>query len=103
MIAAAPLRALKDVPLLEGLGDELIAKRVAAALLPYSSDAPGIHPADPALQKITQIQLAAMVGSVKEVIARTIADFEASGALRRERGHIAYLNREALMHLAMDT
>jgi Crp-like helix-turn-helix domain len=63
--------------------------RVAAALLPQ--------------QKITQIQLAAMVGSVKEVVARTIADFEALGALRRERGHVAYLNRQLLMDLTAVT
>ncbi|HET7813828.1 MAG TPA: Crp/Fnr family transcriptional regulator [Candidatus Baltobacteraceae bacterium] len=73
-----------------------VSVRVAQLLLPYAQSAPGLQPADARLQKMTQAQLAAMAGSAKEVFARTISDFEDAGALRRERGHIAYLDSEKL-------
>jgi CRP-like cAMP-binding protein len=73
--------------------------RLASLLLPYASDGDGMQEANPALRRITQVQIAAMAGSVKEVIARTLADLEELGALRREHGHIAYLDRERLIEL----
>lgn len=103
LMEIAALRSRQTVQRLTGNLAMPIAKRVAAALLPYSADAEELLPSDPALQKLTHIQLAAMVGSVKEVVARTIADFEELGALRREHGHVAYLNRAMLMNLAMET
>ncbi len=74
--------------------------RAAQVLLPYAVMEAGLQPADPSLQRITQAQLAAMTGSVKEVLARTVAELEAQGALKRERGHIAYLHAEKLKALA---
>lgn len=76
--------------------------RAAQVLLPYASASAGtgMQPADPALPRMTQAQLAAMTGSVKEVLARTVAELEDLGALRRERGHIAYLDAEKLRALA---
>lgn len=102
MMQFAMFRSRQAIQRLTGNLAMPISKRVAAALLPYSADAEGLRPSDPALQKMTHMQLAAMVGSVKEVVARTIADFEDLGALRREHGHLAYLNRGALMDLAKD-
>jgi CRP-like cAMP-binding protein len=74
--------------------------RIAALLLPYANDGEGLQEAEPALRRITQVQLAAMAGSVKEVVARTLADLEELGALRRERGHIAYLDRNRLIEVS---
>jgi CRP/FNR family transcriptional regulator len=73
-----------------------VSVRVAQLLLPYAQNGPGMQPADARLQKMTQAQLAAMAGSAKEVFARTVSDLEDAGALRRERGHIAYLDGEKL-------
>lgn len=73
-----------------------VSVRVAQLLLPYARSGPGLQPADARLQKMTQAQLAAMAGSAKEVFARTVGDLEDAGALRRERGHIAYLDGEKL-------
>lgn len=74
--------------------------RVAAILLPYAASEPGLHPADPKLKRMTQAQLAAFAGSAKEVFARTVAELEQSGSLRREHGHIAYLDADRLKELA---
>jgi hypothetical protein len=46
---------------------------------------------------MTQSQVAASAGTVKEVAARAIAELERLQALRRERGHIRYLDRTKLL------
>ena len=71
--------------------------RVAAALLPYASPERGMHPALPPVTMLTQTQLAAAAGTVKEVAARAIAELEAKSALRRERGRVHYLDRNKLL------
>ena len=71
--------------------------RVAAALLPYASPQRGMHPALPPVTMLTQTQLAAAAGTVKEVAARAIAELEAKSALRRERGRVRYLDRNKLL------
>jgi CRP-like cAMP-binding protein len=74
--------------------------RIAALLLPYAVGGEGLREPHPELRRITQVQIAAMAGSVKEVVARTLSDLEELGAIRREHGHIAYLDRERLVELA---
>lgn len=74
-----------------------ILSRVAAALLPYAAPERGLHPALPPLPNMTQAQVAASAGTVKEVAARAIAELERVQALQRERGHIRYLDRTRLL------
>lgn len=77
-----------------------MASRVALALLPFAAPEPGMQPALLPLAGMTQSQLAVLVGSVKEVVARTISALEGAGGLRRERGHIAFLDRSKLLELS---
>lgn len=88
-------RALVDA-LAAHVSQPIIA-RVAAALLPYAAPEQGMHPALQPLPNMTQAQVAASAGTVKEVAARAIAELERSEALRRERGHIRYLDRTKLL------
>lgn len=74
-----------------------IIARVAAALLPYARPQAGLHPALAPLPNMTQTQIAASAGTVKEVAARAIGELEERGALRRERGHVKFLARETLL------
>ena len=74
-----------------------ILSRVASALLPYAAPERGMHPALSPLPNMTHAQVAAAAGTVKEVAARAIADLERLEALRRERGHIRYLDRTKLL------
>lgn len=76
-----------------------IIARVAAALLPYAAPEKELHPALPPLPTMTQAQIAAAAGTVKEVAARAIAELERVQALRRERGHIRYLDRSKLLSM----
>lgn len=47
-------------------------------------------------QRITQDQLAAQLGTVREVVARSLRDLERSGAIAVQRKNILILNREVL-------
>lgn len=79
-----------------------VASRVAEVLLRFTSEneSAGLHPAQPQLRQLTQQEIAAMAGCVKEAAARAIAQLENDGALRREHGHIAYLDRARLADMA---
>ncbi|HTX59573.1 MAG TPA: helix-turn-helix domain-containing protein [Verrucomicrobiae bacterium] len=76
-----------------------ILARVARALLPHAMPDRGLSPAAHALASMTQSQIAAAAGTVKEVAARAIAELESRGLLRRERGHIRHLDRQGLVDL----
>jgi uncharacterized protein (DUF2249 family)/CRP-like cAMP-binding protein len=71
--------------------------RVAAAILPYAPPAAGLSPTLPPLRQMSQTRLAIAAGTVKEVVARVIAELEAAGAIQREGGHIARADRAKLV------
>lgn len=79
-----------------------IIARIAHVLLPYSMPERGLSPARPPLPNLTQAQIAAAAGTVKEVAARAIAELEQRGLLKRERGHIRYLDRQGLLDMIKD-
>lgn len=76
-----------------------IIARVAQVLLPYAMPERGLALAMAPLPNMTQSQIAAAAGTVKEVAARAIADLEARALLKRERGHVRYLDRQGLIDL----
>jgi CRP-like cAMP-binding protein len=73
-------------------------QRIAHYLLGFCGG-PGLAPALDPLPLMTQTQIGAAAGTVKEVVARAVSLFERRGALRRERGRIHFLNRERLLEL----
>ena len=70
--------------------------RIAAVLLTYAATEPGLLPAHSPVRMLRQGHLAALAGTVKEVVARAVGELEAAGALARERGHIVRLDRTKL-------
>jgi CRP/FNR family transcriptional regulator, cyclic AMP receptor protein len=76
-----------------------IIARIAQALLPFAPPEQGLAPAIAPLSNMTQSQIAATAGTVKEVAARAIAELELRGLLKRERGHIRFLDRQKLLDL----
>jgi CRP-like cAMP-binding protein len=76
-----------------------IVGRVARVLLPYAMSERGLSPAMPSLASMTQSQIAAAAGTVKEVAARAIAELDERGLLKREHGHIRFLDRQGLVEL----
>jgi CRP-like cAMP-binding protein len=97
VVIAQRLREVNDT--ITAQGALPILARIARVLVPYAMPERGLVPAAPNLSTITQSQIAAAAGTVKEVAARAIAELEQRGALRRERGHIRYLDRAQLIEL----
>jgi signal-transduction protein with cAMP-binding, CBS, and nucleotidyltransferase domain len=100
IVMAQRVRLLADA--LSVQGSLPILGRIARVLLPYAMPERGLAAASAALSTITQSQIAAAGGTVKEVAARAIAELESRKALRREHGHIRYLDREVLLELIQD-
>lgn len=73
-------------------------ERIARYLLSFAGG-PGLSPALDPLPLMTQAQIGAAAGTVKDVAARAIGAFERQGALKRERGHVKFLDREKLEKL----
>lgn len=94
----AALRSRELTRRLAAQATEPIIARIAGVLLPYADDAhDAMAPAKTYLSELTQAEIATTAGTVKEVAARTIAQLERDGALKRERGHIRYLCRAKLL------
>lgn len=79
-----------------------VPARLARILLQFTSSGEGLQPAHAHLRELTQSDMAAAIGTVKEVCARAIATLEKAGALARDRGHIHLLDRKALSDCAAD-
>lgn len=99
LAAVASQRSRRIVNALAAQVSRPIISRVANALLTYAAPERDLHLALPPLPNMTQAQVAAAAGTVKEVAARAIAELERVGALRRERGHIRYLDRAKLLEM----
>jgi CRP-like cAMP-binding protein len=78
--------------LVEGLALYTVPQRLARLLAERA--------AAPDAQRITQREMAAQLGTVREVVARTLAQFAERGWLRLGRGSIEILDLQALRELA---
>lgn len=89
---AGEVRRLSDV--IEGLALHTVRTRLARFLL--------VHADDKLRRKTwTQGDIAAHVGTVRDVVGRTLREFEREGLVRRERGRLVVINRHALESEAM--
>lgn len=97
LAAAATQQVRTIVELVHAHVSQKAIARVAAALQPYAPMESGLAAVDAAhfsSLKLTQITAAA--GSVKEVVARALSELEKAGAIRRDRGHVAFIDRNRL-------
>ncbi len=77
------------VGMVENLSFHKVSQRVALALLDATAH-------NSSTVRRTQAELAAEVGTTREVVARCLADFQESGAIRLGRGRIVVMSREDL-------
>jgi hypothetical protein len=70
--------------------------RLAQLLLQRATDLEQGRPVAP----LTQAEMAAPIGTVREMVARTLQSFEAQGLIRLEGGAITILDRAGLATLA---
>ena len=78
------------VSLVEDLSFRQVIGRVAKILLENSGDGSGPHP------QLTQQEMAAMAGTAREVVGRSLKALEEKGAIRLERHRIVIKDKEAL-------
>ena len=91
---AGQLRILAG--LVEDLSFRHVTSRVAKLLLDYA-EAPAGGGGRP---RLTQQEIASMVGSVREVVGRSLGALEREGAIRIERARIVVADRDALRRMA---
>jgi CRP-like cAMP-binding protein len=82
------------VSLVEDLSFRHVIARVAKILLQYASDGTGPNP------KLTQQEMAAIAGTAREMVGRSLRSLEDEGAIRLERHRIVIANKQALKELA---
>ena len=82
------------VSLVEDLSFRQVIARVAKILLEYASDGTGPKP------RLTHQEMAAMAGTAREMVGRSLKSLENEGAIRLERQRIVITDREALREMA---
>ena len=82
--------------LVEDLSFRHVTGRLAKALLQHAAEMAEGGPHDGGRQRITQQELAAMVGTAREVIGRSLRAMESAGAIRFDGHRIVITNRAIL-------
>ncbi len=96
-IFAARLRQL--TLLVEELSFKHVTSRLARILLEQALQAADGHDGAHGPHRITQQELAAMVGTAREVVARALKNLEKQGAIKVARQRIVIVNRRELERL----
>ncbi len=82
------------ISLVEDLSFRHVNGRVAKVLLEYAGDKTGDRP------RLTQQEMAAMIGTAREMVGRSLKSLEGAGAIRMERNKIIITNQRALRETA---
>lgn len=85
---AAEVRQLSDM--VEDLALHTVRTRLARFLLAQAEDS------RPQPKRWTQEEIATHIGTVREVVGRTLRAFAAAGLIRRQRGQVVVVDREGL-------
>jgi len=81
------------VSLVEDLSFRHVIGRVAKILLDYAGDGPGPRP------RLTQQEMAAVAGTAREVVGRSLKALEEDGAIRLDRNRIIIADRNLLQEM----
>jgi len=82
------------VSLVEDLSFRRVVGRIAKILLEQAGDGTGPRP------RLTQQEMAAMAGTAREVVGRSLKSLEEGGAIRLDRHRIVITDKEALKGMA---
>ncbi len=91
-ILAGKMRKLLE--LVEDLSFKHVLGRVAKLLLDYVDDSTGVKP------RLTQQEMAATVGTAREVVGRSLKTLQDEGAISMERHQLKIVDRETLRQIA---
>ena len=87
-------RVKQLVSLVEDLSFRHVTSRVAKILLEYAGDGAGEKP------RLTQQEMAAMIGTAREMVGRSLKTLEDEGKIRLDHHRIVITNQEALRETA---
>jgi CRP-like cAMP-binding protein len=87
-------RVIELISLVEDLSFRHVTGRVAKMLLEYAGDKEGARP------HLTQQEMAAVIGTAREMVGRSLKSLESEGAIRMERNQIVITDQKALMATA---
>lgn len=73
-----------------------VLTRIARVLMDYASHKAGMAPGEAGVERITQSDLAARVGTVRDMGSRALSHLEDMGALELRRGRVVKLDRAKL-------
>jgi CRP-like cAMP-binding protein len=94
VISVLSQRVTELISLVEDLSFRHVTGRVAKMLLEYAGDKTGDRP------RLTQQEMAAMIGTAREMVGRSLKSLEGDGAIRMERNRIIITDQKALMATA---
>lgn len=94
IIKVLSLRIEELVSLVEDFSFRRVSGRVAKILLEHTGDGGGKRP------RLTQQEMAAMIGTAREMVGRSFRSLEEEGAIRIERNRITIINQEILKKIA---
>jgi len=82
------------IALVEDFSFRHVSGRVAKILLEYTGSAGGENP------RLTQQEIAAIIGTAREMVGRSLKNLEGEGAIKMERNRIIITNKETLKEIA---
>jgi CRP/FNR family transcriptional regulator len=87
-------RVQRLVSLVEDLSFRNVTGRVAKVLLEYAGDGADEKP------RLTQQEMAAMIGTAREMVGRSLKTLEEEGTIRMERNRVIITDQETLREVA---
>jgi CRP/FNR family transcriptional regulator len=97
MARAIILNLCSNLRMLVGKLEELSFYQVSNRLARLINELPSEQLSGPIEQRITQDQFAARLGTVREVVARSLKDLERSGAIQIDRRRIQVMDKHQLL------
>jgi len=88
------------VSLVEDLSFRHVTDRLAKLLLEYATDHGPIDGETGARPRLTQQEMAAVVGTAREVVGRSLKALEEEGAIRMDRHRIVIVNKKRLEQMS---
>jgi CRP-like cAMP-binding protein len=88
------------VSLVEDLSFRHVTDRLAKLLLEYGTDHGRISEGVDQRPRLTQQEMAAMVGTAREVVGRSLKALEEEGAIRMDRHRIVVVNKKLLQEMS---
>ena len=86
--------------LVEELSFKHVTERLATILMLYATEPVDVREGACLKHRLTQQELAAMVGTAREVVARGLKSLERAGAIRVERQRIVIVNKQKLARIS---